>query len=118
MNRKQLISLLLVGVVVGGLGYYFYNQQKDSYRTADATSGQKLLANFPLNDVAHIRVKQSSGELNLQKKDDVWKVKERYDYPANFSEVGDFLRKMWELKTVQSVKVGQSQLGRLELDSV
>src|SRR4051812_23473503 len=116
MNRKQLVTLLLVGVVVGGLGFYYYNQQKDSYRTTDTTSGQKLIPNFPLNDIAHVRIQQSGGELNLQKKDEVWKVRERYDYPANYSEVGDFLRKIWELKTMQSIQVGPSQLGRLDLN--
>jgi hypothetical protein len=42
-------------------------------------------------------------------------VKERADYPASFQEVSELLRKLWELKTVQDVKVGPSQLPRLEL---
>jgi len=51
------------------------------------------------------------------KKDDLWRVKERAEYPANFTELGDFLRKVQELKTIEEVKVGPSQMGRLELNS-
>lgn len=117
MNRKQLTPILILAVIFGGLGYHFYNKQKDSYQSSDAVSGQKLLPNFPINDIAHVLIKQGTNQLNLVKQDDVWKVRERYDYPANFTEIGDLLRKFWEMKTVQAVKAGQSQLGRLELNS-
>ena len=117
MNRKQLITIVILAVILGGLGIHFFNAQKDSYQTTDAKMGQKLLPEFPINDVAHIQIKQGTNQLNLVKQEDAWKVRERYNYPANFSEIGDFLRKMWDLKTVQSVAVGPSQLGRLELNS-
>jgi len=115
MNRKQLITLLLAGIVIGGLGWHFANKQKDSYRTSDVQAGQKLLRTFPINDVAQITIKDSKSELNLVKQDDAWKVKERYEYPANFSELSELVRKFADIKTVQSVAVGASQLGRLEL---
>ncbi len=60
-------------------------------------------------------IKEGGAELNLAKKDDVWTVKERADYPADFDKVSALLRKLWELKPVQDVKVGPSQLARLQL---
>jgi len=42
-------------------------------------------------------------------------VKERQDYPANFGNVGDIIRKASDLKTVQSEQIGPSQLARMEL---
>ena len=53
-------------------------------------------------------IKESGTELNLAKKDDVWTVKERADYPADFDKVSALIRKLWELKPVQDVKVGPS----------
>jgi hypothetical protein len=42
-------------------------------------------------------------------------VRERADYPASYEAVSDMLRKLWDLKIVQDVKVGPSQFARLEL---
>jgi hypothetical protein len=91
-------------------------QREESFKTSD-TGAQKLVPKFPINDIAQVRIKQSAGEVNLVKKDDLWRVKERADYPANFTELGDFLRKVQDLKTIEEVKVGASQMGRLELNS-
>jgi hypothetical protein len=102
-------------VVIGGLGLVLYNQRAASWKVSDQAMGQKVLNDFPLNEIAQVRIKQPDAELNLAKVDDLWSVKERWNYPANFSQIGDLLRKMWELKAVRSLRVGPSQYGRLEL---
>jgi hypothetical protein len=116
MNRKQFVILFVVGLIAGVVGWRVSQQKRESFKTSD-TGAQKLIPNFPINDVAQVRIKQSSGEVNLVKKDDLWRVKERGEYPANFTELGDFLRKVQDLKTIEEVKVGPSQMGRLELNS-
>ncbi len=115
MNRKQLTTLIVLVLLVGGLGLFFSREQSASWKSADGALGQKLLPSLAINDVAQIVIKQPQKELILLKQDDRWQVKERWNYPANFSEIGDLLRKMWDLKVVQSVKIGPSQFGRLEL---
>lgn len=65
--------------------------------------GQKVLGDFDVNAVARMVVKQGTNTLTLAQKDERWVVTERADYPANFSEVGETLRKLWDLKTVQPV---------------
>lgn len=115
MNRKQFVILLVVGLIAGVVGWRLTQQKRDAFKTSD-TGAQKLVPNFPINDVAQVRIKQSSAEVNLVKKDDLWRVKERGEYPANFTELGDFLRKVQDLKTIEEVKVGPSQMGRLELN--
>lgn len=114
MNRKQLILVLIVGALVGTAGIVSYQRKADSWKSG-LTSGKKLLPNFPLNDVAHLVIRSSSNEINLLKQDDLWTVRERYGYPANFGEIGEFLRKVWDMKAVQTEKVGPSQLHRLQL---
>ena len=115
MNRKQLLILIVLGALIGGIGILVYNQRSASWKATDQAMGHKILQDFPLNDVAQIRVKQPDAELTLAKQDDQWTIKERWAYPANFSEISDLLRKMWELKSVQTLQVGPSQYGRLEL---
>jgi hypothetical protein len=116
MNRKQLVILLVLGAVIGALGFMVSRRNAASYQsTGEGGAGKKLLPDFPINDVARIDIRQGTNELNLARQDEQWTVRERYGYAANFQEIGDLLRKMWELKIVQTEQIGPSQFGRLEL---
>ena len=116
MNRKQFVILIVVGVAVGVLGFYLANKRKESYSASSFQSGAKVIKDFPLNDVAHLRIKQGTNEVNLVR-GETWGVKERWNYPASFTEIREFLLKMSELKPVQDVEVGASQFARLELNT-
>jgi hypothetical protein len=116
MNRKQFFTLLLVVVVLGGACLLVYRNTQTSWHSADKSLGRKLLGdNFPLNDVALIAISQGTNQLVLARKDNVWCVRQRNDYPASFSEIRDFLMKAADLKAVESEAVGPSQLGRFAL---
>src|SRR5437763_11593 len=115
MNRKQLAFLLVLVIVLGGAGLVLRKKQSASWTGGDPSIGKKPLSDLAVNDVTHIAIKQGASELNLVKKDDLWRVRERNDYPANYSEISDFLLKVRDLKIVQSEKVGPSQLARFGL---
>jgi hypothetical protein len=115
MNLKQLGILVVIVVVVVGAGLVLRNKQSNAWSGGSAEVGKKLLGDFPFNDVAHIAVKHGTNELNLVKKDDLWRVRERGDYPANFSQISEFLLKARDLKVIQSEEIGDSQLARMEL---
>src|SRR5439155_3433361 len=116
MNRKQLGTLIFLGAVIGILGLYVGRRNAASYQSSgEGGAGKKLLPDLPINDVARIAIKQGTNELNLARQDDDWTVRERYGYPANFQEIGDFLRKIWDLKVVQTEQIGPSQYSKLEL---
>jgi hypothetical protein len=116
MNRKQLTLLMVLGIVAAGLWFVTARRDAASYQTSSAAGiGQKVIPNLAINDVAHIVIRHQTNEVNLIKGDEDWKIRERYDYPANFQEIGDLVRKIWELKIVQTEEVGASQLPRLEL---
>src|SRR5438552_2761081 len=116
MNRKQFVILLVLGAVIGALGFFVSRRNAASYQSSgEGGAGKKLLPDLPINDVARIAIKQGTNELNLARQDDNWTVRERYGYPANFQEICDLLRKMWDLKIVQTEQIGPSQLARLEL---
>lgn len=117
MKKNHFLILIVLGLLVGGLGLRMYNKQKQTFSASGFSSGQKVLENFPLNEVAQIHLKQKDAEITVERSGDTWAVKERWGYPANFTEISDFLRKLWELKPVQDVEVGPSQYGRLELNT-
>lgn len=116
MNLKQLGILIALVVVIGGAGLMLQNRQKSSWTGGGADVGKKLMGDsFPINDVAHISVQHGTNTLNLARKDDFWRVRERGDYPANFSQISDTLKKLRDLKIVQVEDIGPSQLARMEL---
>jgi hypothetical protein len=114
MNRKQLAILLVLVAVIGGIGIFLQKTNRGQWSATSNPAGGKVV-DFPINDVARVEIHSASGQVDLTKKNDAWVVEERADYPANFSQVSTLIRRLWELKPVQEVKVGQSQLSRLEL---
>jgi hypothetical protein len=115
MNLKQLGILLVLVVILGGAGLVLYRNQNAAWRGGDVGAGRKLLGELPVNEVSRISIRQGTNALNLVRKDDLWRVQERGDYPANFAQISEFLRKVADLKVIQSEKVGPSQLARLQL---
>lgn len=115
MNRKQLIILLVVLVVVGVAGLMVYNQQNEARRGGNAEIGNKVFPDLPVNDISQIAIKQGTNDLVLAKQDDVWRVQQRANYPANYQEIRELLLKLRDLKVVQTERVGASQLPRLGL---
>jgi hypothetical protein len=113
MNRRQLIPLLVLGLIVGGAGLAVYERNSSTWE--GASSSGKVLGDFPINNVARVVIRNGASTLTLEKKNDAWVVHERGDYPADFSRVGDFIEGLWNLKPVQDVQAGPSQLGRLGL---
>ncbi len=120
MNRKQLTLLIVLGVVLGGLGYWVYNKREAGYErgTAATEEGTKLLKGLPANairDVAQLTIKQGTNEVNLAVQGDRWTLKERGGYPANFNNISDTVRKIWDLKVARALEVGPSRLPSLKL---
>jgi hypothetical protein len=116
MSKKQFIIILGLFIVIGGYGLIRYQGESASRQKAGSAPGENVLGNLSVNDIARIRIKQAQGELNLHKKGDIWTVAEREDYPANFSQISEFLLKMKDLRAIQSIQVGASQRGRLEVE--
>ena len=115
MNRNQITLLLFLVVVVGLAGLVIYNKQNDYSKGGNPAIGKKVMGEFPINDVARMSVKEGTNELNLVKKDGTWRVRERNDYAANYSQISEFLLKLTDLKVVQSEKVGPSHQGKFGL---
>ena len=114
MNRKQSITLLLLVLIVGGAGLAVYKRSASSWEEGGAPPG-KVLGDFALNDVARVMIQRGGDVLTLVKAHDVWTVQERDGYPADFQRVGNLIQDLWQLKAVQQIDLGSTQLERLDL---
>ena len=115
MNRKQFFILLVLIAVIGTAGLLVRQRDNHSWQSAGTALGGKLLPGLAVNDIAQVTIKSGAGELNLAKRENLWRVRERGDYPANFAQISELLIKFGELKIAQSQEVGASQLGRFQL---
>ena len=115
MNRKQFIFVLLALAFIGGSGLILFKRNKQTWAVHEAKVGDKALPGFRFNDVAAIHVK-GFDDFNIVRRDGIWRIPERMDYPANFSVVSDLLLKIKDLKVVQSEIIGPSLLARVDLD--
>src|SRR5947207_10883754 len=115
MNRKQLTVLIVAGLVIGAAAIFISKNKDNTQATSNQRLGQKVVKNFPINDVERITVKHASEQMNLVRKDGRWVVAERADYPANFGNVSEFLRKIWDLKVAQPVRITEKPLARREM---
>ncbi len=115
MNKKQFILILGLVVVIGAVALWLRHRQARSYYTSGGAMGQKVLKEFDPNAVAQIVIQEGTNTLHLVRKQGRWTVQERGGYPANFEDIRDLVRKLWELKIIQPIRVTESARARLHL---
>jgi hypothetical protein len=113
MNRRNLWLLIAVAVVAV-IAIVFYDANRNA-RWEGEHRELRVLPDLAVNDVTQIHVTAPNAALTVARKDDLWRLAERNDYPADFSKVRDLLRSLWELKAVREVEVGPSQFDRLQI---
>jgi len=113
MKRRQIVILLVLVAIIGGIGFFLQKRSQSEWTQSSASTGKFL--DFPINDVARVVIRGANGHVNIAKKNDLWVVEEKADYPASFERASKLIRQLWELHPVQELNVGQSQFSRLEL---
>ena len=115
MNRRQLVYLIVAAALVVLIGVAVARARKKTWEATGTAVGQKVLPDLPVNDVTTIEVVDGDKTLQVVKKEDKWRVAQRYDFPADYARVSELLRNLMDLKAAQQPVVGESQYGRLRL---
>ena len=115
MNSSQFKKLIVLLLIVGGVGFLFWSMDRKAWEQSESNLGGKVIPDFPLNDVASITLKDADNEIAVARKDEIWTVTDRWDYPADFSKVRDLVQDVWDLKVTRNITAGPSQYGRLGL---
>lgn len=116
MNRKQFLTVLAALAIIGGAGLVLIHRANEVWVAGEAKAGDLVLPGFPINDVAVIHVQGNGNDFHVIHTNDVWRVRERDDYPADFALIRDFLLKVRDLKVIQSDIIGPTELSRLDLE--
>ena len=115
MRKNQLVKLLIAAVVIGAIGLGIKIKKGRSWEAQDELIAKLVLPDFPVNDVERLEVTNKDGKVQLARRDGMWRVEQRHGYPADFGDISEFLRDLVDLKATQTIAVGPSQYGRLEL---
>ena len=115
MSRKQFLVLLAALAVLAAAAVAVTLSERSSWTRADTRAGQKAIAGLKIADVAGITIRDSSGELHLERGPSGWSVRERAAFAADTDRVAGTLVKLAETKVVQSESLVESQRARLEL---
>ena len=113
MNLKTLIALIAAALVIGGLTLKMMKKDSSEWQTVQ-TDGF-LFEGLPINDVDQINITKGSDTLTLARENELWVVKNRLNYPADFQQISGLVRTLSELKPLRTVEAGPSQFGRLNL---
>ena len=109
MKAKQLILLVIAGVVLGGIAWW--TSRDDSGESS--LVGTKLLAGVDLNSIDEIIVSAGSDTCRMVRDEKGWVVPSRYGYAANFSKIRNLLIKLDGLEIGQIAEVREDQKSEL-----
>jgi len=114
MKVKTLVILLIVLAALAGVGVLVLMQHAPGKGRREL--GAPLMKGFPVNDIASVTILETVGDgVKLVKVGTRWVVKNRFGYPADFSKITGFVRKVMDAKVGRKFEASQGALKRLHL---
>ena len=117
MTPRMLLSLLILGVLAVGGGWYFGTAQQPSQQQA-YDSGKLMFPDLAahLQDAARIEVGHQGKTLAIVKKGDTWGLEDRGGYVVQVSKLRGMLTALTELRLVEPRTTDPTQFNRLGLE--
>lgn len=105
---KRIVTLL--AVLAALIGVVIISQNKRDKRmgrgnTSATKPRELLLPGLDVNGIKNIRIKDSSGEVNLNTSGEKWVVAERSNYPASFDKISRILLDLREQKVKSPIQM-------------
>ena len=99
MKLKTLSILAVIAAVLIIVAVFVAQQQEPG----TPPTGQPVFPELKaaINDVTELNVATQSGTITLHRQEDMWRVKEKYDYQADFGTVRETLIGLAELTTLE-----------------
>jgi hypothetical protein len=117
MKGPKFLYLLFAAAVIALLAWYLHRSERGSWQEQAVPAGEKILGQFPVNDVTSVTLSGPDGRVTLQRSESGWVVSERSDYPADFERLSALILKLSNLEAVQSIPVAEADRGALSLRS-
>lgn len=116
MRTKTLIQLLLLLAVLIGAAYYLNRPAPSAPVIEGAVAGKPVFANLDVNAVAALEFVSVNTTLQVARAESGWTIPSLYAYPAQFSRIAGFLRKVADLEVGQVMRHGEASLREYGLD--
>jgi uncharacterized protein DUF4340 len=113
MKKNQLFILIGLAILLGAVGILFKVSRSAGWSSVKID--RRVLPDLPINKISKMKMQAANTSVTLEKKNQVWSVAERNNYPADFQKIRDLTKTLWELKAVQEMEVGPSQFPRLKI---
>jgi hypothetical protein len=112
MKGRNLVLLAVVFAILAGLALL---TSKRKQQPLPDQIGRPVFPDLAVNDIARIAVQSAQGRTAVARSKEVWVVPERYNYPADFARVKEWLMKLADLKVGQVVRADDRQRAELKL---
>jgi len=118
MKGKNLLILVVVAGVLVGLAVLTSRKQK-RHAVVATEIGKPVLAALQdpdtLNSIERIEVLSPGGTVTVARVEGAWVAPRKYNYPADFGKVRDFVRTLRDLEIGHTLKGGAAERRELEL---
>ena len=116
MNKKQLLISLAVLVALCFIVFNLLKKDSSSWNNSRySAGGENIFANLDVNKIGKLTVSCGTEVSNIVRNENGWTISEKGNYPADFQKIAYFLGTLADVKSVQDVKAGKSQLEKLAL---
>jgi len=113
MKAKTFTLLLVACGVLGVAAYLLIGTGKKEEQ--QSRLGEKVYTTLPVNEIVSIHIKAAEESVDL-KKENIWGVENRYNYPADFGKIRDFVDKIAKMKIGREFSASPKTLDRLGLN--
>lgn len=114
MNRRQCLAAWILLLAAAALAAFLARRDDRTWSAAGSTGALRAFPGLKTDDVAAIHVRQPSREFTLRRSGTAWIV-DPGQRPADPRLAEAFLTKLWDLRSIQRLEVGTSQIPSLNL---
>ncbi|MBR4674286.1 MAG: DUF4340 domain-containing protein [Victivallales bacterium] len=110
MKTKQLFILIGIVVILGLIAILKNRKNNEDWRDSQSEKAATMLAEeFDTGSIYAVTIKDNDRSITMHRKDDGWKLADKYDYPANVQELMRFIVDLTETRIAQTLPLTQDQ---------
>ncbi|VEN72531.1 conserved hypothetical protein [Candidatus Desulfarcum epimagneticum] len=113
LKPKTLLTLFVALCVAASAAWFF--KSREDRRADPGFAGKRLIKGLDVNQIAQITLQAPDSHVELARGESAWTVKNRWDYPADFEKLTDFVKKLAGLKIGREFTGSDETLSRLSL---
>src|SRR3989339_640879 len=112
MKGKNLLVLIVLAVV---LVIVAVNTSDNGSKSKPNVIGNNVFPDLVADDVEKIVITSTEGTTTVARVNDIWSVPDRFNYPADFNKLKDYLLKVSDMKIGQVMKLDEKQKASMKL---